>query len=636
MSMYRQLWLAIILSTLLALVGSLLASTLTARTYLEEQLRIKNEDNASALALSLSQNAPDNVTVELAVSALFDSGHYASIKVTDPRGKVIVERTTSPESHDAPAWLTHLLPINAPAGQAQISNGWKQFGTISLVSHSRFAYRALWKSVLELIAAMAFSGFFAGYLGSLILRRLKDPLGAVIGQARAISERRFITCPEPSVPELRHLTSAMNTMVKRLKAMFDEEAGRLETLRREANCDTLTGLANRDHFMARLRETMSGEESLGGALILARVANLADINHRLGRSVTDDLLQRFGQTIKQCAEQYTDGLAARLNGADFSILLPGANASKDIATRLLQSLIQECASFVGDGTTAFVSVGAFDRGMDMSTLLSQVDAALAAAESDNANSVRVATLSSDEEAPKSAEEWSDIIRNALAHRWVRLISFPVVDMNHQPLHQECPLRLMFDQNGEWQPAGKFLPLAERLKLTTQLDLAAVSLGLDELAAHPDLPGLAINLSASSLQDDEFRRQLGELLKKQPKSSPRLWLEVAESGAFKHFDAFRAFCLELRDTGCRLGMEHFGRQFSQIGSLHDLGLDYLKVDASFVRGLDANPGNQAFLKGLSSIAHSIGLQVIAEGVVSQDELQSLIAVGFDGATGPAIK
>jgi EAL domain-containing protein (putative c-di-GMP-specific phosphodiesterase class I) len=71
-------------------------------------------------------------------------------------------------------------------------------------------------------------------------------------------------------------------------------------------------------------------------------------------------------------------------------------------------------------------------------------------------------------------------------------------------------------------------------------------------------------------------------------------------------------------------------------LHDLGIDYLKVDASFIRQLEANAGNQAFLKGLAGIAHGIGLMVIAEGVVSEAELQALAMVDFDGATGPAIR
>ena len=119
------------------------------------------------------------------------------------------------------------------------------------------------------------------------------------------------------------------------------------------------------------------------------------------------------------------------------------------------------------------------------------------------------------------------------------------------------------------------------------------------------------------------------------NAPRLWMEVAEIGAFQHFDAFLDFAQRLRPLGCRLGIEHFGRQFSQIGRLHDIGIDYLKVDGSFIRAIDTQAGNQAFLKGLCSIAHNIGLTVIAESVQTPEELAILPELGFDGATGPAV-
>ena len=221
-------------------------------------------------------------------------------------------------------------------------------------------------------------------------------------------------------------------------------------------------------------------------------------------------------------------------------------------------------------------------------------------------------------------------------RQVKLISFPVADFAGKLIHRECPLRLMLDDRGEWLPAGRFLPIAERLKLTSRLDLSAVSLGLAELAGKPALKGLAVNLSASSLQDRDFRAKLQSQLRQHGEPARRLWIEVAENGALSHFEEFRDLCGELKARGCRVGIEHFGRQFSQIGQLHGLGLDYIKVDASFVRGLESNPGNQAFLKGLCAIVHGIGIQVIAEGVVSEAELQALAGVGFDGATGPAVK
>jgi diguanylate cyclase (GGDEF)-like protein len=636
MSMYRQLWLAVITSMLLALLGSLLASTLSARAYLAEQLSTKNADNAAALALSLSQKKPDTVEVELTVSALFDSGHYELIRVTDPFGKIMVERRAAADNTGVPDWFARALPIVAAPGHAQISNGWKQVGNVELISQSRFAYRALWHSVLEMIAALAVAGLVGGYLGSLVLGRLRRPLRAVIDQATAITERRFVTIDEPEVPELHRLAAAMNATVGRLKTMFDEEAVRLETVRREANCDPLTGLANRTNFMARLRENLADEDSHGGAMMLIRVADLAAINHRLGRETTDELLKRIGALIGQVAGEHPEGIAARLNGADFAVLLPGVGDSRRLADPLLEKIVAESEAFVVNGAVIRMGIGHFPRGLEVGALLAQLDAALAAAENRGGNTISEAEFTTDEEAPKSAEQWTHLIQQALDRDSVRLISFPVVDLAGHLLHRECPLRLMLDEHGDWLPAGRFLPMAERLKLTPRIDMAAIDLGLQQLAADAAIPGLAINLSANSLQDENFRRQLLDRLHKHSKVVTRLWLEVAETGALRHLDAFRDLISACKGTGCHIGIEHFGRQSSRIGLLHDLGLDYLKIDASFIRDLETNAGNQAFLSGLTAIAHRIGLIVIAEGVVNEAELEALRQAGFDGATGPAIR
>jgi diguanylate cyclase (GGDEF)-like protein len=634
MSLYRQLWLAVIISMLLALGGSLFASILSARGYLQSQLSIKNTDNAAALALSLSQSNPDAVSVELVVSALFDSGHYELIRVVDPLGKTIVERIAPLGDTEAPAWFVNRLPILATPGQAQISNGWKQFGTVTLVSHSRFAYGALWNSVLQMMLALTAAGLIGGYLGSLTLRRLKAPLKAVIDQARAISERRFVTIDEPNVPELKQLASAMNITVGRLKSMFDEQAARLEAVRREANYDALTGLANRGYFMARLRQSLDAEDASGGSLLLIRLADLAGVNRRLGREATDDFLKRCAAAIGQCTVQ--GGNAARLNGADFALMLGGDTDGRTMAQTLMQLLVQGAAPFIEGETAAAIGVGKFVRGMNLGALLARVDGALAGAEAAGKNAVQEARADEDEDQPRNAEQWSKMIQRALDQQWVRLMSFPVVSLSGQLLHCECPLRLMSDEKGEWLPAGQFLPIAERLRLTPALDLAAVGLGLRELQLQPGLPGLSIHLSANSVGEAAFRRKLLALLAAHRTQTPRLWLEVAEIGALHQLAAFRELCHGLKATGCRVGLEHYGHQFNQIGLLHELGLDFLKVDASFIRGLDSNPGNAAFLKGLAGIAHSIGLQVLAEGVATPEELQALAAVGFDGATGPAIR
>lgn len=632
MSMYRQLWIALIVGTVLALAGGLFATTLSARSYLLTQLAMKNIDNATVLAQALGQRQADPVELELSIAALFDSGHYDAITLVDPRGKMLVERRAPPQPSGVPAWFTALLPINAAPGTAHIAHGWKQVGMLTIVSRSQFAYQALWQSTLQMSAALAMSGLIAGYLATLILRRLKRPLDAVVEQARAIAERRFVTTDESNVPELRQLTTAMNSTVELLKVMFADEAERLETIRREANTDTLTGLANRHHFLEQLRETLALEDGAPGSLILLRLSRLAQLNRQLGHQATDIMLAAIGALFDGQVQRHAGAFAARLNGSDFALVLRGA-APHPVAQQLLEAMAAEIAARGGVEAAVYGGIGKIQYGLEPGALLSQVDVALAAAEAQGVNAVREELPLNIAEAPRSADEWAKLILRSLEQRWVRLDSFPVLDWQGRVVHRESALRLMF--GGEWFPAARFLPIAERLALTARLDLVAVTLGLDELARDPALAGLAVNLSARSIQDKQFRQQVLELIAVRPAAARRLWLEVPENGVFAQLDAFRVFCDALRASGCKLGIEHFGRQFKQIGLVHDMGLHFVKVDGSFVRDVNANGGNQAFLKGLNSIAHKMGLQVFAEGVADGAELLALAGLGFDGATGPAV-
>ena len=633
MSMYRQLWIALIIGTLLSLFGGLLASTFNARSYLQTQLEMKNIDNATVLAQSLSQRAVEPVELELSIAALFDSGHYDAITLVDPRGKMLVERRAAAAQSGVPSWFVALLPIKPAPGTAHISSGWKQVGTLTIVSRSQFAYQTLWNSTLQMISVLAISGLIAGYLATLILRRLKRPLDAVVEQARAIAERRFVTTPESNVPELRQLSVAMNSTVVLLKSLFADEAERLEAIRREANTDALTGLANRHHFIEHMSEALAVEEGAHGSLILLRLSQLAELNRQLGHRATDTMLAVIGALFDAQAQLHPGGFAARLNGSDFALVLRGAEPHA-VAQLLLDSVSSEISQRSGHEAAVFAGIGKIQYGLNLGALLSQVDTALAAAEAQGVSAVREELPLNIAEAPRSADEWAKLIERSLEQRWVRMASFPVADMAGNVVHRESALRLMF--GGEWFPAARFLPIAERLGLTARLDLVAVTLGLDELASDASLPGLAVNLSARSVQDASFRQQVLELLMARPLLAARLWLEVPETGVFAQLDAFRVFCEAMRPSGCKLGIEHFGRHFKQISLLHDMALDYVKVDGSFIRDINANGGNQNFLRGLNSIAHKMGLQVFAEGVSDPAELQALDALGFDAATGPAVK
>ena len=527
--------------------------------------------------------------------------------------------------------------MHAEVGEAEISDGWKQFGRVRLLSHAGFAYDALWKTILELASTMLLAGSISCLLGYLVLRRIKAPLQAVVHQAQEISIKHFVTIPEPKVPELKQLARAMNKTVLRLKEVFEAEAEKLEGLRKEANTDPVTGVANRSFFMSSLRAVLNNEDTNKGNLILVRIANLAEVNKEIGRKECDKLIC----AIAECLESYTLGhnqaMVARLNGSDFALLTLESDIGFVMAKAVLTSLRQTTNHWIKPEQIIFVGIANFSQGLDMSQLLAEADRNLAEAEITGGLNLRDASIDAEgANLPSDREAWLEVFKDVLKNNRTKIGQFAVLDAKGALIHDECPLRLQLFPQGEWQPAGKFIAMAERLNMTHLLDLAAVKLAIEQLSTDANRPPIAINLSVSSILHQDFDQTLLALLKKHNKVTHKLWIEVGAEQAFLHFNQFKAFSSALKGTGITLGIEHFGQQFAQIGMLYDLGLNYIKVDATFVNDVDQNTGNQIFLQGLVDIAHNIGIQVIAEGVSNEAEREMVISLGFDGVTGTAVK
>ncbi len=634
MSLTKQLWVSVAVLMALAFGASFVLSALSAQNYLEEQLYLKNTDNATSLALSMSQVADDPVTVELLLSAQFDSGHYQFIRLVDPHGAVLIEHTNSAVSIDVPGWFQKLVPLQPSAGVAQVQNGWKQFGTLFLQSHSRFAYESLWQETRNLSFWFLGVATLAGLFGTLAIRSITRPLAEVVHQAKAIGARRFITVAEPSIPELRTLVGAMNGLSIRVKKMLADESERLEVLRKEIEHDPLTGLLLRDSFLKRIESVLSRDDaSAAGGLVIARMVKLDDMNQSIGREATDQLLRRIGEQLSALCPENTERVVGRLRGGDFALLAPGNNATFNLAQEVAD-VLHLAVNHPGNAAECFLPVGAtaMEPGETLSRLLSRIDTALITAERNGSGAVQVATTEAQPRQITDLESWRVALNQALDADRLKLARFPVIDVKGQLLHFETPVRLCIE--GDWLTAGSVLPWASRLGLMPRLDIKVVERALEEIAEQGK--PLGVNISPEALCDPGFRAALIQKLHKAPQLANSLWLEISEGGAVRHVAEFRQLVESLKPLGAKIGIEHVGPQFFRIGDLHDLGLDYVKIDSSLIRGIHENPGSQAFLRGLCMIVHSIGMTAIAEGVQCLEEMRCLTSLGVDGVTGPAVK
>lgn len=635
MSLYKELWLAIVFLLILAFGGNLIVNSLSAKSYLERQLSMKNGDNANALALSLTQQGADQVLLELTLSAQFDTGFYEMIQFSDPQGKVTISRQDTGNITDAPEWFMKLLPIEVEPGIAAVQEGWNQVGTITLRSHSRFAYRELWQATTRLALLFFIALLAAGSLGTYLLKIILRPLDEVVDQAEAIGNRRFVSVPEPKTLEFKKVVGSMNNLSNRIRQMLDEEAKRLEKWQREAHIDKVTGLLQREPFMQMVDASLHSDDvNSTGSIGLIRMTGLIELNERYGRKAVDAMLRSMGDSLNAIVGARSRWAACRLNGSDIGLMAPReieANVSLQQIQSAIWAVLEEHS--LADGVTLPGAATIFSHGETITDVMTRLDGAMQASATEGESTINVAHPDTMSARPikEQLAAWEEIFTRAFTQNEFTLASYPVVGREENLLHFEAPVRLQID--GEELSAGKFLPWINRLEMSSRLDQHVLTMALEKIAREGNQ--VAVNLSVGALVEEGFsgwfRRQLSESLV----PGEKLWFELGESMVFRHMKGFRDLCSIATEFGCKIGIEHVGRQLSELGQLHDMGIDYLKIDPSFVRGVDDNPANQNLLRTLCTLGHSIGVLVIAEGVRTEAERNTLLELGADGATGPGI-
>lgn len=635
MSLHKKLWIAIAVLMLLVFSGSFLVTTLSAKSYLEQQISMKNADNAAALALSLTQQGADEVLLELTLSAQYDTGFYELIELRDPQGKLMILRQDEQKLEGAPGWFISLFTINVEDGIATIQDGWNQVGTLLLRSHSRFAYERLWQSTQILALIFLIAMVVAGIIGGQVLKRILKPLDDVVEQAQAIGNRRFITIPEPSTLEFKQVVSAMNELSARIKQVLGQEAKRLQKWQRDAHVDKVTGLNNREPFMKEIEAALESDDvNATGSLSLVRLTKLAQMNQIYGRAALDSVLKDIGKELNRITMAHSRWSACRLNGSDFALLAPRALDPSEAAEQM-QSAIRGVlhARSMDKGVLLPAATTIYTHGDTIGKLMTRLDGALLSNEKEGESAISIAYEGDIQMQPvrQQMDQWRGILEQSFKDHNFSLDFFPVIGLEKELVHYEAPIRLNW--KGDKLSAGQFLPWVNRLQLSLELDKEAVELALRsiETTGYPT----AVNLSVASVVEPSFLSWVGERLTAHSSVASKLSMELPEAMAFRHLASFKKLCSRVKSSGCHVGIEHVGHQLSDLGNLSDVGIDYLKIDASFVRDLDNNVANQTLLRTLCTVGHSIGVKVYGEGVRTDEEWASLVEVGADGATGPGI-
>ena len=554
--------------------------------------------------------------------------------------KTLVERTGTPDAGSVPQWFIKLIGLEPAGGDAIVSRGWEQAARVEVVSHPMFALAKLWQSALGSLGWLLLCGAVSAVLGALLLRRQLKPLDYMVHQSHAIARREFLSLPElPRTPELRRVVQAMNQMVEKLKALFQEQAERSEKLRIESYQDNLTGLANRRYFEMQLHARVSNpEQASSGYLLLLRVKDLAGLNQRLGGQRTDQLLKAVGeQLLRECARYpETHNLVTRIRGGEFAVLAPGL--VREEALQLAQNLEAALASLHATGATdmatvASIGLAPFVHGDSPQAVLQLGDQALAQAESQGEPSWACLDHSASASVGDDHHAWHNLLDQALDNQRFELYFQPVVAAQDTQvvLHYKVLSRLL-DEQGQTIPAGRFLPWLERFGWTARLDRLMLEQVLKQMTGHEQ--SLALNLSSATLADPQALAKVFEILRSHSNLGSRLTLEIGEE-QLPEQAVLEQLTRQLRELGFSLSLQRFGGRFSMIGNLSRLGLAYLKIDGSYIRAIDQESDKRLFIEAIQRAAHSIDLPLIAERVETEGELAVIREMGLFGVQGQLV-
>ena len=494
-----------------------------------------------------------------------------------------------------------------------------------------------------LMALLGFTGLLI--LGGSVV--VWDVATAVSRAARLVSSSRRI---DPALlPDRHDDIGALLASFARMSVTIEQQAeelrrvpARLDELARQAFRDSLTSLANRALFMDRLGHALVRTERRADsvAVLFVDLDRFKVVNDSLGHAVGDQLLIEVGERLKNCVRP--EDTVARLGGDEFGIMLEGLTGVTEATQVAARITAQFEEPFNADGRTVFITSSV---GIALSSspqthpeqLLRYADLAMYQAK--HRGDARYVVHDGNTNAPSL--ELLDLemdLRGAMPRNEFTLHYQPVIDLGtNRIVGLEALIRWAHPRRGLLQPAD-FISLTEETGLIVPIGqwvLGEACRQVREWERFATLEAplvMAVNLSAKQVHQATLLDEVKEILRGSGLPPSGLILEITESVMMDDQRATLDSLAALRGVGVRLALDDFGTGYSALNYLKRVPADVLKIDRSFVRGIDDRPEDMAIVRAVIAVAKSLKLRVTAEGIETEGQAEQLRAMGCDYGQG----
>ncbi len=415
-------------------------------------------------------------------------------------------------------------------------------------------------------------------------------------------------------------------------------------MQHDALHDSLTGLPNRTLLIDRIEQSLKRhqrEESYHFALLFIDLDRFKFVNDSLGHALGDQLLITIAQMLRSCVRQADT--VARLGGDEFTILLdnlPNNTNATDTATRILEQLASPIQL---NGHTVFTgaSIGIVIQSSeypDSTSLLRDADIAMYRAKAMGKNRYVVFNAQMYDQTRQLMQLESDL-RLACENIQDFVLHYqPIISLRTGKLTGfEALIRWNHPHKGLVSPAD-FIPIAEDTGLIVPLGRWVVQAACQQIRAlcdqYPKIPhfSISVNLASQQLEDPEFVTDLDQILALTQIEGNYLKLELTESMLMDHADATIERLEQIRNRNIQLSLDDFGTGYSSLSYLNRFPLDTIKIDRSFVSRMQTSHEDLEIIRTIITLAHTLDMDVVAEGIESIEQKQQLSDLGCDQGQG----
>lgn len=439
--------------------------------------------------------------------------------------------------------------------------------------------------------------------------------------------------------EVTHFFSIQEDITE--KKLTEERAEYLATH------DEMTGIINRSRFMELLSEWFYynvTDKGAKGVLLLVDIDGFKFINDTYGHGVGDELLRRIAQLLQDAVKgnavlQDREVILGRLGGDEFAFFIPQMDAAEVTSwAEKIRKVIEETPLREGIAH-ATVSIGIAlspEHGITTKELFIKVDAAKNRAKKTGRNKVHLYRPEDRdlENVHSRLEEKERIVQAIKDDRFIPWFQ-PIMNLKSGKAHHYEALARMRDIDGKILFPNVFIDTAERFGLIGNIDrtITEKTMRLQaEMGRQGRYISFAMNLSGKNLGDEELLSFLRSKIEETGADPDHLVFEITETAAVKDLSRAIKFITSLKEMGCHFSLDDFGVGFTSFVYLRDMGVDYLKIDGSFVKRLPESANDRLFVRAITDVARGMGIETIAEFVENEKILDILHELGVDYAQG----